>query len=97
MKKKAPLLNISLLVQIGEEIKAPVCSDDSMQIHQEDWIVTLTIQPRPQDFSLKKWVGWERPHPFFKGKALGTRLVNEPLLFLLFSFDLLIRSSIFKT
>ena len=28
-------------------------------------------QPRPQGFSLKKWVG---PHPFFKGKALGTRL-----------------------
>ena len=27
-------------------------------------------QPRPQGFSLK-WVG---PHPFFKGKALGTRL-----------------------
>ena len=65
-----------------------------MQIHQEDWIVTLTIQPRPQDFSLKKWVGWERPHLFIKGKALGTRLVNDPLLFLLFSFDLLIRSSI---
>ena len=31
--------------------------------------------------------------PIFKGKALGTRLVNELLLFLLFSFDLLIRSS----
>ena len=28
-------------------------------------------QPRPQGFSLKKWVA---PHPFFKGKALGTRL-----------------------
>ena len=28
------------------------------------------FQPRPQGFSLKKWVG----HPFFKGKALGTRL-----------------------
>ena len=27
-------------------------------------------QPRPQGFSLKKWVG-----PFFKGKALGTRLI----------------------
>ena len=27
-------------------------------------------QPRPQGFSLKKWV----PHLFFKGKALGTRL-----------------------
>ena len=26
-------------------------------------------QPHPQGFSLKKWVG-----PFFKGKALGTRL-----------------------
>ena len=28
-------------------------------------------QPRPQGFSLKKWVG---PPPFFEGKALGTRL-----------------------
>ena len=27
------------------------------------------LQPRPQGFSLKKW-----PLPFFKGKALGTRL-----------------------
>ena len=29
-------------------------------------------QPRPQGFSLKKWVG---PHPVFEGKALGTRLM----------------------
>ena len=29
------------------------------------------MQLRPQGFSLKKWV---RPHPFFEGKALGTRL-----------------------
>ena len=29
------------------------------------------MQLRPQGFSLKKWVG---PHPFFEGKALGTRL-----------------------
>ena len=29
-------------------------------------------QPRPQGFSLKKWVG--PPHPFFEGKSLGTRL-----------------------
>ena len=27
------------------------------------------FQPRPQGFCLKKW-----PHPFFEGKALGTRL-----------------------
>ena len=33
-------------------------------------------QPRPQGFSLKKWVA---PHPFFKGKALGTRLVQKAL------------------
>ena len=41
-----------------------------------------SIQPRPQGFSLKKWVGpgkgwggaFSRPHPFFEGKALGTRL-----------------------
>ena len=32
-------------------------------------------QPRRQGFSLKKWVG----RPFFKGKALGTRLEkNKP-------------------
>ena len=30
-------------------------------------------QPRPQGFSLKKWVG-----TFFKGKALGTRLAQAP-------------------
>ena len=37
------------------------------------------IQPHPQGFSLKKWVGREwkwvgPPHPIFKGKALETRL-----------------------
>ena len=31
-------------------------------------------QPRPQGFSLKKW------HPFFKGKALGTRLFQSAML-----------------
>jgi len=30
--KKAPLPKMSLSVQIGEEIKASVCSDDSLQI-----------------------------------------------------------------
>ena len=37
-------------------------------------------QPRPQGFSLKKLVGKRSlflPHPFFKGKALGTRLVYQ--------------------
>ena len=39
----------------------------------------LWDQPRPQGFSLKKWVG---PHPFFKGKALGTRLLWDiPICF----------------
>ena len=37
---------------------------------------TALSQPRPQGFSLKKWVGLFPPHPFFKGKALGTRLVS---------------------
>jgi len=32
------------------------------------------FQPRPQGLFLKKWVGLFLPHPFFKGKALGTRL-----------------------
>ena len=35
--------------------------------------VLASRQPRPQGFSLKKWVG---PHPFFEGKALGTRLAR---------------------
>ena len=39
--------------------------------------ILSTIQPRPQGFYLKKWVGREKPHPFFKGKALGTRLVQD--------------------
>ena len=42
--------------------------------HHHSWWVLCRlhgVQPRPQGFSLKKWVG---PHPFFKGKALGTRL-----------------------
>ena len=33
----------------------------------------VPAQPRPQGFSLKKMGG--APHPFFEGKALGTRLV----------------------
>ena len=37
-------------------------------------ILCISNQPRPQGFSLK-WVG--RPHPFFKGKALGTRLIGN--------------------
>ena len=51
------------------------------------WIVWILLsrkmclrsspQPRPQGFSLTKWVGREKPHPFFKGKALGTRVVNR--------------------
>ena len=41
-------------------------------------------QPRPQGFSLK-WVGRHPPHPFFKGKALGTRLGYLALSSSLFS------------
>ena len=40
-------------------------------------------QPRPQGFSLKKGVG----HPFFKGKALGTRLVFQQFTIFLFDLD----------
>ena len=51
----------------------------SIMVFKRDGIKELTdssfsvvrIQPRPQGFSLKKW-----PHPFFQGKALGTRLVR---------------------
>ena len=35
-------------------------------------VCVIIHQLRPQGFSLKKWVG---PHPFFKGKALRTRLI----------------------
>ena len=38
-------------------------------IPSEPNTANYTYQPRPQGFSLKKWVGRE------KGKALGTRLV----------------------
>ena len=39
---------------------------------------SLSNQPRSQGFSLKKWVG--PPHPFFEGKALGTRLLSNACL-----------------
>ena len=37
-------------------------------------MMMMIVQPRPQGFSLKKWVG---RHPFFEGKALGTRLYDS--------------------
>ena len=37
-------------------------------IHSRFITVQPIKQPRPQGFSLKKWVG---RNPFFKGKALG--------------------------
>ena len=40
-------------------------------------IAFTKVQPRPQGFSLKKMGG--APHPFFKGKALGTRLTKVSL------------------
>ena len=43
------------------------------------------FQPRPQGFSLQKWVG----HPFFEEKALGTRLgmFQTEIRFLFFFFN----------
>ena len=39
------LLELSLLVQIGGEILAPLCSDDSVNILLKlDWIVTFAIR-----------------------------------------------------
>ena len=39
------LLKLSLLVQIGGEILAPLCSDDSVKILVKlDWIVTFAIR-----------------------------------------------------
>ena len=46
-------------------------------------------QPRPQGISLKKWVS---PHPFFKGKALGTRL-ELTIVFLWFSSTLFVTTT----
>ena len=40
-------------------------------IHSRFITVQPIKQPRPQGFSLKKWVG---RHPLFKGKAPGARL-----------------------
>ena len=37
-------------------------------------MMMMIVQPFPQGFSLKKWV---RRHPFFEGKALGTRLYDS--------------------
>ena len=37
-------------------------------------MMMMIVQPRPQGFSLKKWVG---RHPFLEGKALGTRLYDS--------------------
>ena len=45
----------------------------SMRVFSVFLFVCL-VQPRPQGFSLKKWVGLFLPHPFFEGKALGMRL-----------------------
>ena len=46
--------------------------DNGTQLLSTGRILTsLLFQPRPQGFSLKKWVG----HPFFNGKVLGTRLL----------------------
>ena len=73
--------------KIPSEIrKLPSLNVFKTSIHGKDFsntpwpIVTLIIhnvsfcifQPRPQGFSLKKWVG--RENPFFEGKALGTKL-----------------------
>ena len=61
-----------------------------MAAHNAD-IYMLNLVPLPQGFSLKKWEGREKalasaghvyglslflPHPFFEGKALGTRLIH---------------------
>ena len=47
-------------------------------IPSEPNTANYTYQPRPQGFSLKKWVGRE------KGKALGTRLVCVIGIYLFF-------------
>ena len=49
----------------------------------------IRSQPRPQGFSLKKWVGWAgvAPHPFFEGKALWTRLIRSQFCKSIFQFQ----------
>ena len=45
MKKKKPLPKINLLLQIGGEIEAPLCSVDFIQILLKlTWIEKFTIQ-----------------------------------------------------
>ena len=60
--------------QSSQEISAHSLLYD-LDKRQETFRGALSIQPRPQGFSLKKWVGPGKG-PFFEGKALGTRLLS---------------------
>ena len=55
--KNAPLSKISLLVQFGGQVYAPVCSDDSVQVLLKlAWIVTMTITPSLSPFCTNRLI-----------------------------------------
>ena len=81
MARGAIILSISVK---GRAIMSVCLSEDqltSRSCYRITWPspfccnIYIACQPRPRGFSLEKWVGLFPPHPFFKGKALGTRLI----------------------
>ena len=85
MADRIVVIDYSFSFSVKKAVKLYVAIFFSVKKKEETVIPSWTIQcglyhrPRPQGFSLK-WVG-RPPHPFFKGKALGTRLLyHESLL-----------------
>ena len=58
--------------EVGKQKKANL-EENQKSFADYNW----EAQPRPQCFSLKKWMAREKPHPFFEGKAQGTRLLGS--------------------
>ena len=55
-------------VELRENVGASFHQGHSLRASSRIWESGASLQPRPQGFSLKKWV--------IKGKALGTRLAS---------------------
>ena len=75
----------TVLYDVCDRFLQVMCSLRATIINILGW--AQQCQPRPQGLSLKNWVGRENalpapPEPFFKEKALGTRLssVNFQLM-----------------
>ena len=69
--KKGPSPKISLLVQIGEQIWAPVCSDDSAQILLKlAQIITLTMETSEHNVAYISWPNCTNRLIFGKGAFL---------------------------